>query len=1054
MCFRLFFLVANSLLIFRLCLAQSTIHPPNVVYGQPIPGSERIIRTWVSGGPNASNPVHVATPRVATRPDPPSLRSAPPVQPFTVRPAANPPQRLAGQPTTAAMRPQPQTPKFHETSQSIRQASGLSDRLQQSYRWRNRVEQSRRDQAYFDDMRRRGGATQSLAVQNEALLRQWLDVRQQLIDLSDRIDDASDRYRSTEQQFLDASSKLEEYGLTPTIGLVLRHKREQLIRQQARDSSMSTIRDNLQKVRQQQLALEMLPLDGSRPDWQTDQWLADHGSPHQIVGQTESPIRYDVRELLARRHRWVTALKDAFAEYHRGVDELDSSIRAFGQLSRQYRKLIDRHVIWIRDSEMLRVSDFGKLGGGMSALFLSGRSDAIGVTISRKWEAARSSMIALLLWSILIAVVRWRCKWWLLRIGRGEVGKNWTKPVRGSVAAILTVAVAVCVPAVLGLISRWLSVGIVSTPTLHASSAAAAAAITMLAVELARQAIRDLGWIDRHVDVDLPHRGRAMTYLTIVGLGFVLAAYVFTLAAKTDRGAWHGSLSRLGFIATMMLLAWTIHRTLRVNGGFAGPLLLKFGGAVVHQARLVIYLCGMGLPVVLIVLSALGYSYAAEQILRLSIWTFIALITALMVWPGLATLSTWVWGYATGTLPPPRQFDQYGEVIVDRGGDSNPDLSNGVLKDHYLELKYQLAFLCQCGLVVAGVLAMGWLWSDVLPIASVGNPVIYTVGGDAMSSAVNVAGQLGGNLPGSLPGNLSGGAGGIGGGATGGVGRMQPVGTEGRAITLLHLLLAAATMFVSFQIAKLVPAMFDAMVLQRVSFDEAMEHFVFLLVRGALFAAGLLIAGYTIGLRWQTIQWLMVGLMIGVGFGMQDMVGNLVGGFVVLFEKPAKLGDRISVGSLTGRVAMQRLRTTTLSDDQGREVIVPNRNFVQEEVINWMGAGRLASVKMEVSISRDKRSADVCRSLTELMQTQKNVLLSPAPHATLMCVGQTSQRIEVEVWIEDAAAVTKTHSRLTKVIREYLGGEHLLTGSQPKVTASKVVAVDLPAEDEEWMRAG
>ena len=64
----------------------------------------------------------------------------------------------------------------------------------------------------------------------------------------------------------------------------------------------------------------------------------------------------------------------------------------------------------------------------------------------------------------------------------------------------------------------------------------------------------------------------------------------------------------------------------------------------------------------------------------------------------------------------------------------------------------------------------------------------------------------------------------------------------------------------------------------------------------------------------------------------------------MLFEKPARLGDLITVGQVTGRVSFQRLRTTVLSDDAGRELIIPNKNFVSQEVVNWLGAGRLKVV--------------------------------------------------------------------------------------------------------------
>lgn len=508
-----------------------------------------------------------------------------------------------------------------------------------------------------------------------------------------------------------------------------------------------------------------------------------------------------------------------------------------------------------------------------------------------------------------------------------------------------------------------------------------------------------------------------MNFLTILGLGMVMATYSITLSGLTDRGAWRDSLSRIGFMMTMFLVAITAHRTMRVVGGFAEPLVAKFGGSVIHRGRFVLYLIAVAAPIAMFVLSGLGYGHTAAELLQRFLVTWIVALIAAMVWPAVVALSSHLWRMLTGTLGPAKQYDEYGEIEpvispIDEGHVS------GVLATHYLELKHQLAFLCQCGFVILGVIALGWLWVDVVPMAEVGNPVLWTVNedvavasGDALATTQWVS---------------------------------QP-----RSITVLSVLLAAATMFVAFQVAKLLPALFDALVLQRVSFDEAMEHFVLVLGRCLLFGAGMLIASRLIGLRWQTVQWLAVGLMVGLGFGMQDMIRNLMGGIIVLFEKPARLGDRISVGKLTGRVAMQRLRTTVLSDDEGREVIVPNKNFVSDEVINWMGAGRLRVVPIEVAVNRDERPADVCRTLTELMLQQPEVLLSPQPQATLVCVGQTSQRIELRAWIEDTANASRFRDGLLKIVRKSLRDAELLSAKQPRQPSIEIGS----GGDEDWMRA-
>jgi potassium-dependent mechanosensitive channel len=463
-----------------------------------------------------------------------------------------------------------------------------------------------------------------------------------------------------------------------------------------------------------------------------------------------------------------------------------------------------------------------------------------------------------------------------------------------------------------------------------------------------------------------------------------------------DHGTWDGSISRLGFMAAMVLVAFMSHLALRPNGGYIEPLIAKFGGSVIHRVRLMLYVLGVGFPLAMIALSALGYGFTASELIKRAIITLVSFQIGATLWAAAKILSAGAWQTLTGSTPPPRQYDQYGVI------DTPADTVSGTLAEHSLELKHQLAFLSQCGLVLGAIVCFGWLWIDVFPNIRTGNPVVWTVEDTVTQSSVDALGQT-----------------------------VTSSFVETTPVTALHLLLAAATLFVAFQLAKLLPAMFDALVLQRVSFDEGMEHLSLVLGRCLLFGIGCFIACKWVGIRWQAIQWLAVGLTIGLGFGLQDMVRNLFGGLIVLFEKPARLGDLITVGRVTGRVASQKLRTTVVSDEEGREVIIPNKNFVSEDVVNWRGAGRLHVIPIEVAVKRDERPADICRSLQELAIEQEDVLLTPAPQATLVCVAKGSQRIEVRAWIERGQDPSRFRDHLLKVTREYLRDRKLLTTNQP-----------------------
>ncbi|TWU16332.1 mechanosensitive ion channel domain-containing protein [Allorhodopirellula heiligendammensis] len=830
-----------------------------------------------------------------------------------------------------------------------------------------------------------------VANDNAHFVEQWIDLAERHSDLSERLDQATAKLQATSADLDDITSKIEHYGLTPTIGLLLRSKQDQLDQWQVRDSDNSFVSEDLARARALQLAIEMVDHDGSNVQAQSERLWAATQRPASVSEKSQ------LQALLRDRHQWLTALRQGYEDYQQKLSELDTTTRASTKLTSDYRRLVDRHITWIRSGQPLGLSDLKQLRSGLAALLDARRSGDFGYSLQRKWVSDSVAGIGLMFSIVVILIVRWRAKTWLIGIGERKRLRHATTDARLLVASVLTVTVALTLPTVLYAIARWLGSGYVSESTLNASSGFYAAALVALLVEVPRQLLRNWGYVDKHVAVELPRRERASNYLKLIGFALVMAAYLISLTAEIDHGIWRGSVARVGFIVAMSLVAWTLHLSLRPSGGFLEPLIAKLGGHVIHRIRFVIYIIGVGFPLAMIALTALGYGFTAIAIIQRAIITVAALLIAVTLWPAVKILSARGWALLTGTAPPPSSRDEHSDHR-----DPVDSSASGVLAEHYLELKHQLAFLCQCALVFATIASVAWLWIDIFPSMHLGNPVVWNVHDTVTNSVVNEAGQT-----------------------------MVSSSVETTPITMLHLGFAALTLFVAFQLAKLLPALFDALVLQRVSFDEGMEHFSLVLGRFVLFAVGCFIACKTIGIRWQTIQWLAVGLTIGLGFGLQDMVRNLFGGLIVLFEKPAHLGDFISVGNVRGRVAAQRLRTTILSDDDGREVIIPNQNFVGEQVVNWRGAGRLSVIPVEVAVSRDERPADVCRLLTELAIEQDDVLLTPTPQATLVCVGKRSQRIELRVWIEDGHDAEVYRDALLRLVRRYLAEKNWLAKTQP-----------------------
>ena len=98
---------------------------------------------------------------------------------------------------------------------------------------------------------------------------------------------------------------------------------------------------------------------------------------------------------------------------------------------------------------------------------------------------------------------------------------------------------------------------------------------------------------------------------------------------------------------------------------------------------------------------------------------------------------------------------------------------------------------------------------------------------------------------------------------------------------------------------------------------------------------GLLFAFQVVGFSWGSVQWLAAGLTVGLGFGLQEIFANLISGLIILIERPVRVGDIVTVNGTTGTVCSMQLRATTIRDRDECELIVPNKKFITEDVMNW-----------------------------------------------------------------------------------------------------------------------
>jgi len=171
--------------------------------------------------------------------------------------------------------------------------------------------------------------------------------------------------------------------------------------------------------------------------------------------------------------------------------------------------------------------------------------------------------------------------------------------------------------------------------------------------------------------------------------------------------------------------------------------------------------------------------------------------------------------------------------------------------------------------------------------------------------------------------------------------------------------------------------------------------------RYAITAIGILVVFNTLGIRWTNLQWLIAALGVGLGFGLREIVANFICGLIVLFERPFRIGDTVTIGDVSGTVSRIRIRATTIVDWDNKELIVPNKEFIVGHLINWSLSDNLIRLKVPVGIAYGSDTDLAEQLLIKAANSNPLVLKSPEPKAVFLGFGDNTLNFELRVYIKN-----------------------------------------------------
>ncbi len=468
----------------------------------------------------------------------------------------------------------------------------------------------------------------------------------------------------------------------------------------------------------------------------------------------------------------------------------------------------------------------------------------------------------------------------------------------------------------------------------------------------------------------------------LLWLFVILVPAVFLMCAThaTGNDEYYSGLGRLAFMLASAAFAVFLYRVLHPQRGVG--LKLPADHTVARTSRFWFPVV-IGIPVALGVFAAWGYFEPAVRVqlrLFLSAWVILAGV----ILDGLA-MRWLVVAHERLTLRRSReeneqaQAAQAAQVASYAIGQAKPKLQFD--KADLSAVNEQTRTLLSVG-VGAGVLAGLWLvWSGIVPaLAALDQiPIWSRMAGAELNQVVPV-------------------------------------------VSLLGLLKALTWLLLTVIAARNISGLLEIVALQRLPLESGTAYAIITISRYVIVAIGAIAIFHVLGVEWSGLQWIVASLSVGLGFGLQEIVANFIAGLILLFERRIRVGDTITVKDLTGTVSRIQIRATTVVDWDNREILVPNKSFITDHVINWTLSDPVTRLVLKVGIAYGSDTVRAQKVMLDTAKANPLVMEAPAPTVFFTGFGDSALNFEIRIFVRELSkrlpVTHELHVAIDRALRE------------------------------------
>jgi len=228
-------------------------------------------------------------------------------------------------------------------------------------------------------------------------------------------------------------------------------------------------------------------------------------------------------------------------------------------------------------------------------------------------------------------------------------------------------------------------------------------------------------------------------------------------------------------------------------------------------------------------------------------------------------------------------------------------------------------------------------------------------------------------------------------------------GISGASFTFGGFVIFIAVIWLSSVMSKLISYFYDISVQHASSIDKLKKknRTSTLLIRIGVFTIGFFLAVFASNFPLDKITIIISAFGIGIGFGLQNIVNNLVSGLILAFEKPVQIGDIIEIDSRSGTIKEIGIRSSKIATSDGAEVIIPNGDLISHHVINWTLSNNNRRVELIVSVAYGSDIKKVEDLLRSILCNRDDIMADPEPLIFLNTVNENSVDFRLLFWAAD-----------------------------------------------------